>query len=324
MQGGIDWHIHTWEGSRESVSYKKVVDIAIDAMLTGISITDHHSVAAIKAAQEYAQNRLIVIPGMEQDGIIEGQKVHIVGYYPNMEHFNFQKDLDSISNGRMTRMYEIILRFAENQLIPEDDVNDIMEKLCDVKVYTTMAVAEILINKYSGTETKLGEELKRLEDTQNYITPRGGKQKGQIDLQSKLMYEYLDRTRPCYVGYEAGKIADWSEVVRFCLKYDSPCGWAHLRADLQDEDKVRRAFNAGIDNGMTVLGVGHPEHDRDAAAFLFQLSKSRRTIFDNGEVVALHGTDYHAKKGKPSIGDIRSMDNTMEQVNNYCGLLANR
>jgi len=313
--GGVDWHIHTWEGSRESKPVKEVVEESIEARLDAAAITDHNSVASIDLAIEAAQDRIGVIPGIELDAIYEGEKVHIFCFNPDYKDKGFQSDLDKISRGRRERMFDIVNKFADNQLILQDDVASVIEQLNSGKVYTTMAVAEILVSRYNQTDTNLGKELERLDRIESYTTP-DGRQKGNINLLSKFMYEFLDKKRPCYVPYEKGKIPDYSEVVEFCTKYGAPSGFAHLMADLKDREKAIRAFNDGIDAGMTLLGVGHPDHSVEDQIFLQVLASSRRTIYHDREVIQLNGTDYHAKPNKPAVGDIRSPVWTIEQVQN--------
>lgn len=316
--GGFDGHIHTWEGSRESIPVKEVVKKAIGANLDAIAITDHNSVSAIDEAIKLAQNEITIVPGIELDAIYEKQKVHILCLFPNYKHSNFQKDLDNISRGRRERMFSIINKFAENNLISNKDISELIAKLESQAVYTTMSVSEILMDKYKGTESRLGKELADLESIYNYTTPEG-KTKGNINLLSKFMYEFLGKNSPYYVPYEEGKIPNFKEVTEFCLKYNGPCGFAHIFEDLREKILVEKAFNDGVDAGMVLIGAGHPKHDDAQQKYLLELIQSREIIYKNQKIytIPINGTDYHAKPrspDSPDIGEIKSPIDILTQI----------
>ncbi len=312
MRQGIDWHVHTWEGSNESKGVAEVIKEAIAAGLEGISITDHNSVAGIDKAIELAGDDLKIIPGIELDAIYEGKKSHIVCYLPDYKKPGFQQDLDDISRGRRKRMFDIVEKFAENEYIPKEDIKDIISEINERKVYTTMAVADILLIRYENTETELGKELARLDKLRSYTTPRG-KLKGDIDLRSKLMYELLDKGRFCYVGYDKENTPDYKEVVDFCKKYNAPCGFAHIVKDLKDHYLVEEAFKDGMSAGMKVIGVGYPKHSEYDQHVLHRLVFGLDSSPFSG-IVPLNGTDYHAKPGQSKLGDIRSLSGSLQAV----------
>ncbi len=325
--GGVDWHVHSWEGSRESVPLEELIKCAKEAKLDAIAITDHNSVEAIDRAIEIAGEDIEIVPGIELDAMYNGRKVHIICYFPDYKNPEFKKDFHDLNKPRRVRMFKVLKKFFKEEYIERKDYRHIFSKLKDSNVYTVQSISDILINFYKDKDTKLGRKIRELDSNKDYHKP-DGTPKGDIPLLNKFMYEFLDKKRTCYVKYDTSRVPGVKEIVDFCTKYGAPCGFAHVWADLAKEEQsqkyVAEAVISGIKSGMMLLGVEHPKHDKQVVEFLRELS-SDAAFYLGGvsyQIIQLNGTDYHAKLGEPRLGEIKSPRETLEQVKDYSHLLA--
>ncbi len=310
--GGFDGHVHTFDASMESLPVDDIVRLSVDAGLDAIAITDHNKRGPFERAVEVAAGRLEIVPGIELDSMYGDKKAHIICYFPDCKSPGFARDLERLSRGRKRRMPDIVGNFAGLGLIPRAELGDVIGDIFRMGIYTLNAVAYALIDRYKDTGTNMGMELDRLDSIRDYMTP-DGRMKGHVDLLSKLIHEYIGKGGPCYVPYTADRFPDYREVVDFCTRYRAPCGFAHIYADLRDQDLVEKAFADGADAGMTVVGTGHPRHRREEQEHLLWLAGRTRASFRGRDVAMMpvDGSDYHAIPGMPPLGGIRSPASTL-------------
>lgn len=104
----IDLHVHSCF-SDGTCTPEKLVDLAKDAGLTAIALTDHDTTAGIKRAMDYGkQKNLTVIPGVElscECSLSPGRKkeIHILGYQINFEEENLCRVLKQVADERVKR-----------------------------------------------------------------------------------------------------------------------------------------------------------------------------------------------------------------------------
>lgn len=310
----IDWHSHTLEGSNEGIHVGDVVREAKEAELYALAITDHNSISAISSAEKYAGEDLIIIPGVELDAVIEGKRGHIFCFYPEHGTYEFQEELSALNSRREKRMLDTARRFEEKGLISDSELA-VSELEATQGSLTRIAVANTIIRLYSGTDTLIGKEIASLSEVED----------GQ-DMTTRFLKKFIDKKSDseisCYIGYEPQYSVDYSDVSSFCRKHKGVFGFAHLLKDIPDREKAEKAFEKGLDMGMSVLGIGHPDHSSEDIMFLEHLAaRGVRDRRINGKVIGLNGTDYHAKKGQPSLGEIYSGPDTLEKVMEYSRLL---
>jgi predicted metal-dependent phosphoesterase TrpH len=108
MTAKVDLHIHTTcsDGVYTPI---QVVNKAKAAGLNIISITDHDNLAGIEAAVEFGkQVDVEVIPGVEISTDIEDKEVHLLGYFIDIYHDEFQKYLSFFRQERFNRACRIV------------------------------------------------------------------------------------------------------------------------------------------------------------------------------------------------------------------------
>ncbi len=104
----VDLHIHT-TFSDGSGSVNEVLEEASQKNLRAISITDHDCTDAYPFAIELGLKMGIeVIPGVELSSEIEGNDIHILGYYIDIENRIFCQKLKEMKEARLIRAEKIV------------------------------------------------------------------------------------------------------------------------------------------------------------------------------------------------------------------------
>jgi predicted metal-dependent phosphoesterase TrpH len=103
-----DIHIHT-TASDGRLDPLEVVEVAKDARLAAVSITDHDTIEGYFKAEKYAQQLGIeLIPGVEITASFDEKEVHILAYYFDPESESLNKLLLAQRVGRRERIKGII------------------------------------------------------------------------------------------------------------------------------------------------------------------------------------------------------------------------
>jgi len=103
-----DLHMHTFY-SDGSDAPESVVEEACHAGLSVIAITDHDTMAGVKAAQEAAVKWGIeVVPGIELSTEVAKKDIHILGYFVDQNNPAFAKKLEEFRSARFARIASMI------------------------------------------------------------------------------------------------------------------------------------------------------------------------------------------------------------------------
>ncbi|MFH1826556.1 MAG: PHP domain-containing protein [bacterium] len=116
-----DLHIHT-KFSDGTQSPQEVVELAHQAGLTAIAITDHDVVAGIdEALQEGQRFGIEVIPGIELTTETQDTEIHILGYFIDHHDQVLNEALAKIQKGRAERILKICEKLKQLgvDLLPE-------------------------------------------------------------------------------------------------------------------------------------------------------------------------------------------------------------
>lgn len=104
----VDLHIHT-TFSDGSATVTEVLEEASLKHLKAISITDHDCTDAYPQAIELGSKLGIkVIPGVELSSEIEGNDIHILGYYINPNDRHFSRKLKEMKDARFLRAKKMV------------------------------------------------------------------------------------------------------------------------------------------------------------------------------------------------------------------------
>ncbi|MBF0217497.1 MAG: PHP domain-containing protein [Candidatus Omnitrophica bacterium] len=103
-----DLHIHTCY-SDGSLTPEQVVDLACEAGLGAVSVTDHDCVEGVRPAMSAAKAKGIeVIPGVEISCEISGQEIHLLGYFIDLDDDVLNAKLAVMKENRLERMRGMI------------------------------------------------------------------------------------------------------------------------------------------------------------------------------------------------------------------------
>lgn len=103
-----DLHLHTTVSDGTYTPYE-LVKLAKEKELKGIAVTDHDTVFGIKDAVEAGKEMGIeIIPGIEFSSNLNGEDVHILGYFINTEDPFFLERLKKINGVRTERNLKIL------------------------------------------------------------------------------------------------------------------------------------------------------------------------------------------------------------------------
>lgn len=91
-----------------------LVDLAIEKGLSGLSITDHDTIAAYPAVLEYAKGKNFpVIPGVEFSASYRGDPVHVLGYGFDIENRELLELCEHHQQRRHDRNAKILAKLAK-------------------------------------------------------------------------------------------------------------------------------------------------------------------------------------------------------------------
>lgn len=119
----IDLHVHS-NASDGSFTPSQVADLAIDAGLKAIALTDHDTIDGIAEIIDYTKNRqLEVVPGIELSCYYQNREVHILGFYVDYKNPELDRELKVLKKAREGRNIKMV------ELMQKDGLNVTMEKL---------------------------------------------------------------------------------------------------------------------------------------------------------------------------------------------------
>ena len=119
----IDLHVHS-NASDGSFTPSQVADLAIDAGLKAIALTDHDTIDGIAEIIDYTKDRqLEVVPGIELSCYYQNREVHILGFYVDYENPELNRELKVLKEAREGRNIKMV------ELMQKDGLNVTMEKL---------------------------------------------------------------------------------------------------------------------------------------------------------------------------------------------------
>ncbi len=140
----IDLHIHS-HYSDGTASPAQLLDLASDAGLTAISLTDHDTVEGnIELAALAAKTNIKVIPGLEISSTHREYSLHILGYGIDPDNDALKTWLSQLQQGRVERNKKIIAKIFDLGL----DVHiDELEALSVCGQTGRPHIARLLVNK---------------------------------------------------------------------------------------------------------------------------------------------------------------------------------
>jgi len=112
MASRVDLHLHTTL-SDGTDSPQRVVELAKQAGLSALAITDHDTTQALPIAEPLARREgLELIPGIEMSASAGGAEVHLLGLFIDPAHGPFRRHLEQQQARRERRVHEMVRQLA--------------------------------------------------------------------------------------------------------------------------------------------------------------------------------------------------------------------
>jgi predicted metal-dependent phosphoesterase TrpH len=231
----IDLHVHS-TASDGSLTPEEVVQLAVESQLSAFALTDHDTLAGIKAAQVAAEqaaekgNSIEVIPGTEISAAYDKKDIHILGLFIDSDNQVLNKELNNARLERDRRNEKM----ASN--LQKAGIDITVEKMREVDrdaVLTRAHFAKYMV-AHGYVKTNQDAFTKYLNSDSSYYVPR----------------EYLKPEEAIGLIHQAGGLAILAHPLLY--KYSLE-GVEKLVAYLVDFDldglEVIYSANMGFDEG---------------------------------------------------------------------------
>lgn len=270
----IDLHIHT-KFSDGTDDIERIIDKIIDKGIHTFSITDHDTIdGVVSLLQDEKQQRILernnikFIKGIEFSSIIDGEKIHLLGYNCDL---NNQEFLNAIDLGWQKRRGKYILR-----------LNALKEQL-GIE-YSQSSLDEMNKLKYVGKPIMANYLVKDgfFENRQEAIV--NGIHKLNIPAQEVRV--------------------DANIVVPAIIGAGGVCVWAHSLGGIGEKritlEKVEEIIQKLIPLGLSGLECYYNLYTEDECYSLEKLA-NKYNLFISA------GSDYHGKNKDCDIGEVMNM-----------------
>jgi predicted metal-dependent phosphoesterase TrpH len=156
----VDLHTHTIYSDGE-LPPKELLELAKKKGIYAIGITDHDNVDGIEEAVEYGKEiEIEVIPGLEMSTDIEGQEVHLLGYFIDHRNIELKKYLNFFRTERLERAKRILNKLEKMGIsLRIKDVKRIAKNspICRPHIAQLMIEKNIVANFYSAFQKYIGD-----------------------------------------------------------------------------------------------------------------------------------------------------------------------
>ncbi|MDF2646756.1 PHP domain-containing protein [Paenibacillus sp. V4I7] len=163
MSARIEADLHTHTTASDGTERPAAnVQMAFDAGLGAIAITDHDTVSGVAEALSAGRELGIeVVPGVEISTVANGQDIHVLGYYIDINNEQFLQRLASLRDTRDTRNNMIIDRLQ--QLGLDITMAEVLREVENIKSKGDTVgrphIAAVLLNK--GYVSSISEAFDR-------------------------------------------------------------------------------------------------------------------------------------------------------------------
>jgi len=143
LMSGIDLHVHSMF-SDGTFTPRRIVALARERDLSTIALTDHDTIAGLdEAASAGEELGVEIVPGIEFSSVYEGNGVHVLCYYMDVENADLLEELHRLRDDRRLRGEGMVLKLQElGYPITFDRVNEIAEGGNIVRPHVAQALVE--------------------------------------------------------------------------------------------------------------------------------------------------------------------------------------
>jgi len=270
----IDLHMHTiFSDGKDSI--EKIIDKWIENKLEIVSITDHDTIDGVldliskpNLLQKLHDNNIKFVKGIEFSSVIDGNKVHLLGYDYNVENKEFN---DAINIGLIKRNKKFETRLKA------------------IKEQFGIEYSEKSINEMRNSKEFLGSPLMAM-----YLVKEGYYKdwnEAMAKCLRKLEYS-ADDTR-----------VDAKIVVPAIVVAGGICSWAHPLGGIGEPkitfDKVEEIIEKLKPLGLKVLECYYSLYSQDEINKLISIANKHGLLISGG-------SDYHGREDRAKLCELSS------------------
>ena len=248
-----DFHVHT-NYSDGVFTPEKIVDIALDAGLEAVALTDHDNVLSYNVANNYLKSigkndQLEIIQGVEINTLYKNYEVHILGYFMDTNNEDFKNLIKTQQEARINQTLEII---------------DLLDKKESIKISFDSILAQVAEGGSIGRP-----------HIAKAITSAGGTD-NVMDAYSK----YINDNSPVYVQRKTVSPQDAVEII-----YDA--GGIPVIAHPHDIDIAEDLIKDLMSYGLRGIEAYHRKHSPAVVEYFSSMAEKLGLIVTGG-------SDFHA------------------------------
>ena len=279
----IDLHIHS-NISDGSYTPTEIIELAHEAGVRAVALTDHDTVAGVNEAQVQAKKLGVeFLPGMEMSVQYKNRRLHIVALGFDRHHPAFQT------------MYKKIRR------IKETGVAGVVEKIRAKDIDVSMAMLE--------------KNFTTIDNVDRYAIMRYFVSLNMFDNVQKIWDNYIN---PAFTGLEANITAEEGLAAIKAAGGVTSLAHFHKRLGLggmtrpEQEGAIQELMALGLD-GMEGYYPNYSEEDQGFATYLI----------DKYKMLPTGGTDFHGKN-RPNVVLGTGIDHNMSVPYEWYQSIANK
>lgn len=242
----IDLHIHTFYSDGE-YSPREIVEMAKKNNVGTISITDHDTMEGTKEAQQYKDELINIIPGVEMSTEFAEKEIHILGYGIDLNNMEINKELEKLKQHRFDRAM-CMLEYLKNKFNITFKQSDIDELINNNHVIGRPHIARLCL------------EYNYVDNFQEAFT--------------KYLIEADER---CF-KYKLNP----QKCISLILRAGGIPILAHPPTITSDNIKLRTIIKELIDYGIKGIEVYHSGHTKQDVQELLKIVKDLKLVYSGG------------------------------------------
>lgn len=234
MAAKADFHCHS-TASDGRLTPTQLVDLAARNGVRIFALTDHDSTEGIEEARAAASKYegFVLIPGVELSTDIEGDEVHVLGYFRDIDNPGLQAELARFREGRFARGRAMVERLNElGKPVSWERVQAIAGEASIGRPHIALAMVEA----------------------------------GHVESVQQAFDRYLGRDGPAYVEREKMTPVQAVQTLR---RFGSPAVLAHP-SFMKDPEAILAML---VPHGLSAMEVYYKDYDEELRARLLQLAQ---------------------------------------------------
>jgi predicted metal-dependent phosphoesterase TrpH len=238
----VDLHMHTNYSDGNLNPFQLIVK-AKEAGLKVISITDHDNVNALHEAIRFGKEMgVIVIPGVEISADLDGQEIHILGYFIDYENSDLKDYLVTLRAERLKRVEKMCIKLNE-------------------------------LGSHIKAETLIVEDENEISIGRPHVAAALS-QEGFVGSYYEAFIKYIGDGKPAYIKKPN---PTYIEVISLISGLGGLSFIAHP-GKIVREELLFKLINAGID-GIEVI---HPAHSKEDIQYFSEIASEHFLLTSGG------------------------------------------